>query len=107
MPAQGGECVTVAQVKDVPPGAVKFVEVAGKPVALCNVAGRIFAVGNVCTHDGGPLSGGTLEDHVLECPRHGAKFDVRDGRVLCLPAPLPIPTYDVTIEGEAVKVKAA
>lgn len=105
MPEPQHEFVAVAQLKDVPPGTTKFVEVAGTPVALCNVEGRMFAVGNVCTHDGGPLSGGTLEGHVLECPRHGAKFDVRDGRVLCLPAPLPIPTYEVKIEGDAVQVK--
>lgn len=99
------EFVPVANVRDVPPGTIKFVEVAGTPIALCNVEGRVFAVGNVCTHDGGPLSGGTLEEQTIECPRHGAKFDVRDGRVLCLPAPLPIPTYDVKMDGETIKVK--
>jgi len=99
--------VVVAKVSDVPVGGIKFVEVQGVPVALCRVEDQFFAVGNVCTHDAGPLSGGTLEDHVIECPRHGAKFDVRDGRVLCLPAPLPIPTYEVQVEGEAIKVKAA
>lgn len=105
MPVQQDGFVAVAKLGDVPTGTIKFVEVAGTPIALCNVEGRVFAVGNVCTHDGGPLSGGTLEEQTIECPRHGAKFDVRDGRVLCLPAPLPIPTYDVKVEGDTIKVK--
>ena len=97
--------VEVAKVSEIPVGETKFVEVNGTPVALCNVDGQIFAVGNVCTHDEGALSGGFLEDHAIECPRHGARFDVRSGKVLALPAPLPIPTYDVKVEGDVVKVK--
>jgi len=107
MSAQQDGFVTVAQVKDVPPGAIVFAEVAGTPIALCHVGNEFFAVGNVCTHDAGPLSGGMLDEHAIECPRHGARFDVRTGQVLCLPAPLPIPTYEVKVEGEAIKVKAA
>ncbi len=97
--------VTVAKLSEVPVGAMKFVDVNGTPVALCNVEEQIFAVGNVCTHDEGPLSGGLLDGYAVECPRHGARFDVRDGKVLCLPAAVPIPTYPVKIEGDQVKVK--
>jgi len=100
-----GAFVTVARVSEVPEGSVKYVEAAGVPIALCSVGGTIYAVGNLCTHDDGPLSGGWLEDHAIECPRHGARFDVRDGRVLCLPAAVPIPTYQVKVEGDEVKVK--
>ncbi|MBI2884822.1 MAG: non-heme iron oxygenase ferredoxin subunit [Candidatus Omnitrophica bacterium] len=99
------EFVTVAKTSDVSPGHVKYVEVNGVAIALCHVDGQFFAVGNVCTHDGGPLSGGTLDDHAIECPRHGARFDIRSGKVICLPAPIPIPTYDVRVEGDVVKVK--
>jgi len=97
--------VTVASVKDIPVGEIRFVEMHGTPIALCNVEGQIFAVGNVCTHDEGPLSGGMLDEYAIECPRHGARFDVRSGKVLCLPAAVPIPTYEVKVEGDEVKVK--
>ena len=97
--------VTVARTSDVPPGGVKYVEANGTAIALCQAEGQFFAVGNLCTHDGGPLSGGTLEDHAIECPRHGARFDVRSGKVLCLPAPVPIPTYAVRVQGEDIQVK--
>ena len=97
--------VTVASVNDIPMGGIKFVEINGTPIALCHVEGAFVAVGNVCTHDEGPLSGGTLEEYAIECPRHGARFDVRSGKVLCLPAALPIPTYEVKVEGDVIKVK--
>ena len=99
------EFIAVAKLEDLPPGGIKYVEVSGKPIVLCHAAGKIYAVGNLCTHDNGPLSGGTLEDHQIECPRHGAKFDVRTGQVICLPAPLPIPSYEVKVEGNRILVK--
>ena len=102
-----GAFVPVAKVQDVPPGAMKFVDVGGTPVVLCNVGGTIYAAGNLCTHDDGPLAGGTLEDHAIECPRHGARFDVRDGHVVCLPAAKPIPVYEVKVDGEQITVKVA
>ena len=97
--------VTVAKVGEVPPGGLKMVDVRGTAIALCNVDGTIYAVGNLCTHDGGPLSGGSLDDHAIECPRHGARFDVRDGRVLCLPAAVPIPTYPTRIVDGQIQVR--
>ena len=99
------EFVAVAKMSEIPAGTTTFVEVNGVPVALCRVDGAIYAVGNVCTHDAGPLSGGTLDGYEIECPRHGARFDVRTGKTLCLPAPTPIPHYDVKIEGDVIKVK--
>ena len=97
--------IAVAKVSELAPGTMKYVEVNGRPIVLCHVDGRVYAVGNVCTHDDGPLSGGTLDEHAIECPRHGARFDVRDGRVLCLPAARPIPSYEVTVEHGDIKVK--
>jgi len=93
-----------ASVGDVPEGQAIVVEVDDEEVALCNVAGEIYAVANLCTHDGGPLGEGCLLDHQIECPRHGARFDVRTGAVRALPAVLPIPTYEVEIRGEEVFV---
>ncbi len=102
--APAGEFVTVARVEEIPAGQMKYVDVRGVPVALCNVEGHMFAVGNLCTHDDGPLSGGSLDGYAIECPRHGARFDVRNGRVLCLPAAVPIPSYPVKIQDGQVLV---
>jgi len=99
--------VTVAQRAEVPAGEIKYVEVNGIPIALCNVEGAIYAVGNICSHDAGPLSGGFLDGYAIECPRHGARFDVRDGKVVCLPAAVPIPTYPVQLDGETITVKVS
>lgn len=97
--------VTVAKVSEVPKGRVKVVEVEGNRIALCNVEGTIYAIDDVCTHDNGPLGEGELWDNQIECPRHGARFDVKTGKVVCLPAVIPVRTYEVKIEGEEVKVK--
>ena len=102
----GNGFVTVAKVQEIPAGQIKFVEADGTPMALGNVEGQIFAVGNICSHDAGPLSGGFLDGYAIECPRHGARFDVRTGKVLCLPAAVPIPTYEVKVDGDEIKVKA-
>ena len=96
--------VHVAQVSEVPSGRAKAVTVDGTRVLLCNVNGAFHAVGDVCTHDNGPLGQGTLEGCAIECPRHGARFDVRTGQALCLPAILPVAVYDVKIEGSHILV---
>ena len=97
--------VKVARVDEVPEGGVHYVEANGAPIVLCKVEGKVFAVGNLCTHDDGPLGGGTLDDHQIECPRHGARFDIRDGSVVCLPAAVPIPSYPVQVIDGAIWVK--
>ncbi len=99
-----GECVTIARTDEVPPGKVRYVEVGGKRLALCHVDGEFYLIDDVCTHDGGPLDQGELFGYEIECPRHGARFDVRTGRVRRLPAILPIRTYPVTVENGAVVV---
>jgi 3-phenylpropionate/trans-cinnamate dioxygenase ferredoxin subunit len=78
--------------------------VDGRSIALCNVDGEFFAIDDVCTHDGGPLGQGELRGNVIECPRHGARFDVRTGKVLALPAPKPVGTYSVQVEGTEIRV---
>jgi 3-phenylpropionate/trans-cinnamate dioxygenase ferredoxin subunit len=94
----------VAKVSDVPAGRVKIVEAGDEDVALCNVDGQIYAVANVCTHDDGPLGEGYLLGYDIECPRHGARFDVRTGEVRSLPAIVPIPTFEVKVEGDDIFV---
>jgi 3-phenylpropionate/trans-cinnamate dioxygenase ferredoxin subunit len=96
--------VKVARKGDVPAGRVKVVVVGGERIALCNVEGEVFAVSDVCTHDGGPLGEGELQGEVIECPRHGARFNVRTGQVLALPAVFPLKTYPVRIQGEDIEV---
>lgn len=93
-----------ASLRDVPEGQAIVVEVDDQEVVLCNVKGEIYAVANLCTHDGGPLGEGRLFGDQIECPRHGARFDVRTGAVKALPAILPIPTYEVKGEGDEVFV---
>ena len=96
--------VTAAKTSDIEPGTVQVVEVNGARIALCNVDGSFYAIDDVCTHDGGPLDQGELEGDQIECPRHGALFDVKTGRALTLPAVVPVKTYPVQVEGDDVKV---
>jgi 3-phenylpropionate/trans-cinnamate dioxygenase ferredoxin component len=94
----------VAKRSEIPPGTTKRVEVDGVEVLLCNVDGELYAIADVCTHDGGPLDQGELEGCRIMCPRHGAMFDVTTGAALTLPAVVPLPTYRVRVEGEDVYV---
>ena len=94
----------VAKVSEVAPGTTKRVVVAGNELLLCNPGGNLYAIEDVCTHDGGPLDQGQLEGETVVCPRHGATFDVRTGVALTLPAVVPLMTYPVSIEGDDVFV---
>ena len=97
--------VKAANVADVPPGRVKVVELGDEEVALCNVGGEIYAIANVCTHDNGPLGEGYLMGDEIECPRHGARFDVKTGDVRTLPAVIPVPRFRVKLEGTEIMVE--
>ena len=90
--------VKAARVDEIGPGEKKIVDVEGVLVVIVNLAGRFFAIEDVCTHDGGPLGEGDLQHDQLVCPRHGARFDVRTGDALTMPAFEPIGTYAVKIE---------
>ena len=96
---------SVAKVSDTPPGTISVHDVGGVRIALCNVNGRFYAIDDVCTHDGGPLDQGELDGEQVECPRHGAKFDVTTGRATVLPAVRPVKTYRVEIAGDDVQVE--
>ena len=98
------EFVTLAETSDVAPGQVKVYEAQGRRIALCNVDGAFYAIADLCTHDGGSLDQGELDGHQIECPRHGARFDVRSGRPLALPAVMPVRSYPLRIEDGVVKV---
>ena len=97
--------VRVAKLTDLSPGTVQVVDLDDQEIALCNVDGQVYAIANLCTHDGSPLNQGCLNGHAVECPRHGARFDVRTGAVLSLPAILPVPTYRVENHGGDIFVE--
>jgi 3-phenylpropionate/trans-cinnamate dioxygenase ferredoxin subunit len=96
------EFVKVATKGEVPPGTMKAVDVDGAQVLVCNVGGEFYAVHDECTHECFPLSEGTLEGHSVICMLHGARFDIRSGEILELPAYEPLKTYDVRVNGEEV-----
>jgi 3-phenylpropionate/trans-cinnamate dioxygenase ferredoxin component len=99
------EFVRVAKVSDLPDPGKMLVEVDDRLVALFKVDGQYFALDDVCTHDGGPLAEGKLEDHTIACPRHGAKFDIRNGKALTMPATQPTAAHLVQVVGDEVLVK--
>jgi 3-phenylpropionate/trans-cinnamate dioxygenase ferredoxin subunit len=92
----------VATLAEIPPGQTKRVVAGNQSILLCNVDGAVYAIEDVCTHDGGELDQGELEGCRIMCPRHGAYFDVRTGAALTLPAVLPVRTFPVRIAGEAI-----
>ncbi len=94
----------VAAVSDVPEGEVRVVECGGRSLALSNIEGELFAIDNICTHDGGPLGEGRLRQGRVICPRHGAAFDARTGRALTLPAVRGVSAYPVSVEDGAAWV---
>jgi 3-phenylpropionate/trans-cinnamate dioxygenase ferredoxin subunit len=94
----------VARKSAIAPGHMMRVDVDGVPVLLVHCDGEIYAVEDVCTHDGGELDGGELDGCRIMCPRHGAFFDVKTGKALTLPAVSPLPTFPVTIDGDDISV---
>src|SRR5512141_3107517 len=96
--------VAVATTNEIEEGKVTVVRVGDAPVGVTLIEGEYFAFADVCTHDDGPVAEGELDEYTIECPRHGAKFDIRTGRVLQLPAVVPIPVYEVEVDGDVIKV---
>ncbi len=92
--------VRVAAIADIPPGERLLIELEGIRIAVFNLDGDYYAIEDVCTHDGGPLvEGEVLDGGQVECPRHGARFDIRTGEALSMPAFEPTPSYEVQIDG--------
>ena len=95
----------VIDVGEVPDPGKTLVEVEGDMVALFHVDGQWHALDDVCTHDGGPLADGELRNHTIACPRHGAKFDIRTGAALTMPAVRPTRAHEVKVEDGGVWVR--
>ena len=89
--------VEIAPASELPNGERLFLEVEGRAIVIFNIAGQLFAIGDICSHDDGPLGDGDLEGFNIVCPRHGAEFDVRTGKVMQMPAVVDIPAYPVQI----------
>ena len=99
--------VEVAVMADVPEASSHLVVVNDVRIALFNLNGEIYALEDRCTHDGGPLvEGEVVYGCEVECPRHGARFDIRTGAALCFPAFQATTTYDVTIDGDAILIES-
>src|ERR687886_1814706 len=97
--------VRVAETKDIQTSQMKEVQIDGEDVCIANVDGKYYAIGNVCTHEGGPLADGALEGYEVECPWHQSKFDVRTGKVTSPPASESEPTYEIKVDGSSILVK--
>lgn len=99
--------IKVGTVQELPVGAQKLVEVDFVRVALFNLDGQIYAMEDVCTHDGGPLVEGEIVNQCqVVCPRHGARFDIRTGEAISFPAFQPAPTYEVRIQGDDILIES-
>ncbi len=94
----------VASTRDIAPGRMHYVEIDGLPIALANVGGTIYAFGDACRHEGGPLSSGVLIGDTVTCPWHGWTYSVRTGKAIVPPVGIRVPTYAVRIDGEDVWV---
>ena len=89
--------VPVAKVSEIPDPGRRLVEVDERLIVVFHAAGNFYAIDDVCTHDGGPLGDGLLEGFSIACPRHGAQFDIRDGRALTMPATKPTVAHEVKV----------
>ncbi|MFT5644598.1 MAG: 3-phenylpropionate/trans-cinnamate dioxygenase ferredoxin subunit [Janthinobacterium sp.] len=98
------EWVTVAHAEELTPGTHQVIDVDDTQVMVFNLSGQYFAIEDVCTHDGGKLTGGTVEGDQIVCPRHGARFCLRTGAALSAPAYEPTRTFPVRLEHGMVQV---
>ena len=96
--------IDVAPAAELPPGAWRTVESDGTAIVVFNIDGALHAIENVCTHDGGRLTGGEVQGAEIVCPRHGARFCVKTGAALSPPAYEPTATFPVRVEGGIVQV---
>ena len=95
----------VAAVADVPDPGKVTVDVDDRLVVLIHAGGDWYCIDDVCTHDGGPLGEGPLDNGAIVCPRHGARFDIRTGKALCMPAFEPIEAYPVVCKDGKIYIE--
>jgi nitrite reductase (NADH) small subunit len=95
--------VRAVGVAEIPAGAIREVDVAGKAIAIANLAGEFHAIDNTCPHRGGPLGDGALEGKIVTCPWHGWQYDVTTGKVMQNPT-VGVACYAVEVRGDEVFV---
>jgi 3-phenylpropionate/trans-cinnamate dioxygenase ferredoxin subunit len=98
------EFVPVTGVDELRNGERIFIEIDDRSIVLFNIAESFFAIADICSHDDGPVGEGDLEGFQVICPRHGARFDVRNGKVLSLPAYVDIPAYPVRVMDGQIEI---
>lgn len=98
--------VKITSLENIPPGTRYHHEFAEETVVIFNAGGQLYCIADLCTHDDGPLEDGILEGCEIECPRHGARFDIRTGKATQFPAVTPVPTYAVKVIDGDVYVAA-
>jgi 3-phenylpropionate/trans-cinnamate dioxygenase ferredoxin subunit len=91
--------VRVGKASDVPAGRAEIFDVEDRKIAVFRLKDGFFAIEDICTHDGGPLAEGEIEEDQVICPRHGARFNIKTGAALTLPAVTPVESYPVRVEG--------
>ena len=97
--------VRVCTTEDIPPDEVRRFEVNGKRVAVYHLPLGFFATDDTCSHEEYSLSEGFVDDNTIECPEHGAVFDIQTGKAMTLPATQPIKVYRVVVEGDEIFVE--
>lgn len=98
------EYVAVGSVEELAEGERLFIEIDEQPIMIIRLGGEYYAIADVCSHDDGPVGEGALEGFEIICPRHGARFDIRTGKVLALPAFVDIPAYPVRVTGDQIEI---
>ena len=98
------EFLDIAPASEFPNGERLFVEVEGRSLVIFNIADQFFAIGDICSHDDGPVGEGDLEGYNIVCPRHGGEFDVRTGKAVQLPVVVDIPAYPVRVVDGMIQV---
>lgn len=97
--------ITVAKKGDISEGATRVFTIKGREIAVSCVKGKFYAFLNQCTHMELPLDEGKIEGTVIECPHHGARFDLETGEVVQMPAAVSLEMYPVKVEGDSLKIE--
>jgi 3-phenylpropionate/trans-cinnamate dioxygenase ferredoxin subunit len=95
----------VAAVDELVPGSFRVIDVEGALIAVFNLDGQHYAIEDICTHDGGTLTGGDVEGEEIVCPRHGARFSIKTGEVLAPPAYEAVYAFPVRVYDGRVQVR--